>query len=1024
MTTLRAPIEAARIELYAPVASFRDPMFPGVSRCLPVPPLSTVRGMLAAATGNASESVPVGMCAHAEGQGTDAETYHPIAADGSNPAVAGQVSEGKGGRTVRDRPFLCGVHVTLWVPSPDAERITAALRCPVWGLRLGRSQDLVHVRSITSVRLSPTSDAVVGHGLAPVGSHTASQATTLRLADTVSSDRLQTSFSSYLWCPEPAGNHQVLGAYRDPTDDQAVWLHGTDEPPPEDPELANVLAKSAQHSPSGQPETLTEHSRTVHEAAHTVAERISSPGVLSEQSAFWNWVETAALLHDAGKVAEGFQRQLRPDGPPWGERHEVLSLAYVDLLTRGLFERDQKMVAAGVAFHHLSLDSSGQGLEELYPAVADWEKKFGRDPDPEPGRPRVQVPRNRHRALLAWLSTRLGTTAPEGEGRKLWERARDTFARARSDWSSPVSAEEGLVAVLLQGAVTLADHSGSAHVPLQTHMPLPSQFLDTLAAPYPHQHAAAETQGHLVLRAPTGSGKTEATLAWASHQLDDMDGHPRLVWVLPYRASIDAAWKRFRNALVAEPGEDEPDIAVLHATTAHTLLTHAAAGDTTTGDSGTPDRVRAQQARDRAHAMRTLFAQRVRVSTPHQLLRAAIAGPRYSSFLLEQANALLVLDELHAYDPTTFGRICAAMSLWEQLGSRIAIASATLAPPMLELIHDTLTHEVTVHTASPEAAPDRHRLALDEEPITHPDSVKRIRAWLQEGHSVLVVANTVATAQSLYAELAPDARTAHPDDPEAAILLHSRFRGCDRDDIEERITTRYPERGSDESPRRGGLVVSTQALEVSLCLDLDRGVSELAPVEALAQRAGRVNRRGRHPDGPVEFRVHRTEDSRPYDPKATAAAWQALTQAPGPVISEQTIGEWLRLAYATDWGRSWTEEARNARDEFAASFLTFTDPFHDRSDYAQGLDESFDTVEILHHDDVADYVEKAAEHPLLAAGLLIPIRFGQFMKLRSSGRAALNDRLRVWSTDIPYDPETGLQLPAPHDYVAQPETIL
>ncbi|MFD0883386.1 CRISPR-associated protein Cas5, partial [Streptosporangium algeriense] len=51
------PIQAVRVELYAPVASFRDPMFPGVSRCLPVPPPSTVRGMLAAATGRPGEPV-------------------------------------------------------------------------------------------------------------------------------------------------------------------------------------------------------------------------------------------------------------------------------------------------------------------------------------------------------------------------------------------------------------------------------------------------------------------------------------------------------------------------------------------------------------------------------------------------------------------------------------------------------------------------------------------------------------------------------------------------------------------------------------------------------------------------------------------------------------------------------------------------------------------------------------------------------------------------------------------------------
>ncbi|WP_241003050.1 CRISPR-associated protein Cas5, partial [Streptomyces sp. CB01881] len=51
----RAPIEALRATFHAPVASFRDPLFPGITRILPVPPPSTVRGMLAAATGAPTE---------------------------------------------------------------------------------------------------------------------------------------------------------------------------------------------------------------------------------------------------------------------------------------------------------------------------------------------------------------------------------------------------------------------------------------------------------------------------------------------------------------------------------------------------------------------------------------------------------------------------------------------------------------------------------------------------------------------------------------------------------------------------------------------------------------------------------------------------------------------------------------------------------------------------------------------------------------------------------------------------------
>ena len=147
--------------------------------------------------------------------------------------------------------------------------------------------------------------------------------------------------------------------------------------------LTQVLAKSPEHSSTGGPETLTWHSAATHEAALDIADRIGPAGVLAEYPVFWTWVAWAALLHDAGKVAAGFQLQLKRRGQPWRERHEVLSLAYVDLLTDSLPERDRAMIAAGVVFHHRCLDGNG-GLSERHPPEAELERKFGTDPEAVP----------------------------------------------------------------------------------------------------------------------------------------------------------------------------------------------------------------------------------------------------------------------------------------------------------------------------------------------------------------------------------------------------------------------------------------------------------------------------------------------------------------------------------------------------------------------------------------------------------------------------------------------------------------
>ncbi|MER5776868.1 CRISPR-associated protein Cas5 [Streptomyces sp. NPDC002039] len=225
----REPLPAWRLAFYAPVASFRDPFFPGLTRGLPVPPPSTVRGLLAAATGAPFESLAFGMATWSEGFGVDDETYHPIDATGLNPAVSGRVRAGKGGSKLNSRPFLTGVHLTVWLPGPEGDRVARAFQRPRWALRLGRSQDLVHVTERVQVMLEPTVEAVVGHALAPLSGHDVPYAVSHRMAASISTDRLSTRWSDYLWCDVPAGRHPVRGAYQDPGYDDGTRPDGVSD---------------------------------------------------------------------------------------------------------------------------------------------------------------------------------------------------------------------------------------------------------------------------------------------------------------------------------------------------------------------------------------------------------------------------------------------------------------------------------------------------------------------------------------------------------------------------------------------------------------------------------------------------------------------------------------------------------------------------------------------------------------------------------------------------------------------------
>ena len=100
--------------------------------------------------------------------------------------------------------------------------------------------------------------------------------------------------------------------------------------------------------------------------------------------------------------------------------------------------------------------------------------------------------------------------------------------------------------------------------------------------------------------------------------------------------------------------------------------------------------------------------------------------------------------------------------------------------------------------------------------------------------------------------------------------------------------------------------------------------------------------------------------------------------------------------------------AARSRDAFAATFLSFPEPFTDREEFLDGLHEFFDTIEVLLHDDRAEFDRLTTGpdgHALLGAGLLIPIRYSQWRALDTPAPSAAGFR-----SSTPYSPETGLEL--------------
>ena len=552
--------------------------------------------------------------------------------------------------------------------------------------------------------------------------------------------------------------------------------------------LAQVWAKSRADPADPRGELLTEHLLAARDAARLLRRRVGSIPTVPDR--FWQWVILACLLHDTGKIPDGFQQMVGNPRParPWGERHEVYSLGFAAHALSHLPGDERDWIMLGVATHHQPLqgDRSLRGrLRTTYRTSGDLIAALGHV-DPVAAS-----------ELCEWLAAETGTAGTAVPGPDEIARAAHRQLKALIDqWTDPFGStpDRDLTGVLVQGAVTLADHVASAGTGLLLCQPVDASYPKSLASRlrhdgktlFPHQQQAHAAAGHMLLRAPTGQGKTEAALLWASTQVEHLrestGGVPRVFYTLPYLASINAMSDRLRKEL-------DPDgqglLGVAHSRAASYYLQRAADDDCSSvhqpgGELLAREAARAI-ARDRATR---LFREPVRVGTPYQLVRGALAGPAHASILIDAANSVFILDELHAYEPRRLGMILAMVRLWTRLGGRVGVVSATLPAAVADLLTMALGGRPQI--VEPPAAwtwPVRHRLALRTEHLTAPGSVTEITGRLQADQSILVVANNVADARDLYQKLAPAVTGRHGKD--AALLLHSRFRAGDRAAIEK-----------------------------------------------------------------------------------------------------------------------------------------------------------------------------------------------------------------------------------------------
>jgi CRISPR-associated endonuclease/helicase Cas3 len=770
--------------------------------------------------------------------------------------------------------------------------------------------------------------------------------------------------------------------------------------------LDNAWAKSAEKGASGQPESLAQHTWYVLERlTEFIRLRPDLPQTLSVPR-LWHILFWAAFLHDFGKAASGFQARLR-GGERWPHRHEVLSLAFLDWITAGLTPDEQPWVAAAIVSHH----KDAAEIRRLY-ALPD-------DPDDDQLIPRVaELNEAALHGLWRWLAEcsaawiddlglgDAGVSVPtlpspesavamvqqQGVARiRYWLKVYRRFVR-RIERSDGQALTVGTLA--LRGHLVNADHSASAHAG-----PLPHAHFDAdaiLASRglsrdklFKHQSTAETTGGSALLTAPTGSGKTEAALLWAARQAAISGGLPRLFYTLPYQASMNAMKIRLEKSF---PGK----VGLQHGRSLLALYRMLMEHDYDPKEA-------ARQAKWARNLIQLNYPP-VRVFSPYQMLKGMYRLKGYEAMLTDYHGAVFIFDEIHAYEVKRLALILKTIEyLARNYDARFLVMSATFPTLIKGWLHGALGDpaEITAEPALFDAF-KRHRLVLLGGELLSDEGLARIVSDARAGKSVLVVCNLVDRAQTTYREL----RKRLKKSGVLVELLHGRFTVRDRLDKEKLVREAT---GSTSKQRRPIVLVATQVVEVSLDIDLDTIYTDPAPLEALVQRFGRINRQGKQVDlAPVHVYRQPDDGQKIYDEALVTRTLAILEREKGWPLDENAIGGWLDEIYSGEVARRWQEEYIIAADEFEATCVQTLRPFAADEGLEDLFYRAFDGLEVLPKSLYDEYEKLEEEEPIRANELLVSISWGRYHALANEGRVLPRERREPYIVRAAYSSEVGL----------------
>lgn len=356
-----------------------------------------------------------------------------------------------------------------------------------------------------------------------------------------------------------------------------------------------------------------------------------------------------------------------------------------------------------------------------------------------------------------------------------------------------------------------------------------------------------------ILEDETGAGKTEAALTLAS-RLVARGQSKGVLYTLPTQTTANAIFQRLSTVAAGlYEGGANPSLVLAHGAARHALDRMKAANPWLGSVSADLNAWASDSAK-------TSLLADVGVCTIDQVVLGALPSRHFALRQLGLAQKVLVVDEAHACEKYLLELLATVLEIHAARGGSAILLSATLPQGAKERLLAAFAKGAGLAAARPSSRAyplatcfgskglqespvesRREPRKLNFEALADEEVEARAAEWLAAGECVVVIRNTVGQAQETFDAL--NARF-----PGRCELVHARFVAKHRAENDERLLGRFG-KGGGGAGRKGRLVVATQVVEQSLDVDFDRLVTDLAPMDALLQRAGRWRRHMRNVQG-------------------------------------------------------------------------------------------------------------------------------------------------------------------------------